>query len=286
VPIEPATFGARALLGTLALVVPGCFGTSVAHEEDAIIVRATTTTTTTTTTVTKATIDHSAFDALLKRHVDEHGLVDYAAWKRADTLPLERYLVAMTAVRPTELSNDERLAYWINVYNALTLHGMLHFYPTASIRAHVAHVFGFKFWDDLRIEIEGQQRSLNGIEHEILRMMGEPRIHFAIVCASLSCPRLLAEAYTGARVSTQLEENTRAFFANPTNFSIDVTSKTVHLSSLLKWYSEDFGRTEREKLEFVARFLSTEQARTFLRRDDLAVDYLGYDWQINDRPKR
>lgn len=229
-------------------------------------------------------VDHSALDALLRKHVDERGLVDYAAWKASDRPALERYLAAMAAVKPGDLAQkQERLAYWINVYNALVLDGMLHFYPTKSVKDHVSHLYGFNFWDDVRIEVEGKERALNAIEHEILRKMGEPRIHFAIVCASLGCPKLRNEAYTGARLEAQLEQSARDFFRDPQKFRIDVARGEVHLSSILKWFGEDFGGTDRSKLDFAARYVALDAERAFLKRDDLSIGYLDYDWGINDR---
>jgi len=113
--------------------------------------------------------------------------------------------------------------------------------------------------------------------------MGEPRIHFAIVCASLGCPKLRNEAYTGARLEAQLEQNARDFFRNPQNFRIDIASGEVHLSSILKWFGEDFGGTDREKLDFASRYIASDAERAFLKRDDLSVGYLDYDWGINDK---
>jgi hypothetical protein len=234
--------------------------------------------------VKEGRVDHAALDALLRKYVDERGLVDYSAWKAGDRPALERYLAAMGAVNSGELADqNERLAYWINVYNALTLHGMLHFYPTKSIKDHVSRFWGFNFWDDVRIEVAGKERSLNQIEHDILRKMGEPRIHVAIVCASIGCPRLRNEAYAGPRLDSQLEDNAWEFFNHPEKFRIDRADKVVHLSSIFKWFGDDFGGTDRSKLDFAARYLVRDENRAFLKRDDLAVKYLDYDWGINDQ---
>ena len=120
--------------------------------------------------------------------------------------------------------------------------------------------------NDVRIEVEGKERSLNAIEHEILRKMGEPRIHFAIVCASLGCPKLRNEAYTGARLEAQLDENARDFFRDPQKLRIDVARGEVHLSSILKWFGADFGGTDRSKLDFASRYVALDAERAFLAR--------------------
>jgi hypothetical protein len=231
--------------------------------------------------------DHSDYDALLKKYVDSRGLVDYAAWKAADRPALERYLRAMAAVQPSALADrDERLAYWINVYNACVIYGVLQFYPIKSVKEHVSHLWGFDFWTDVRIEVEKKEQSLDSIEHAILRKMGEPRIHFAIVCASLGCPRLRNHAYSGERLGAELDENARDFFGNPEKFRIDRKKKIVYLSKIMKWFGEDFGGTDRAKLDFAARFASSDEDRAFLERKDLEVRYLDYDWEINDKAEK
>jgi hypothetical protein len=303
----------RAIVPGLLLVAVVATTASRPRAEDAIVVRPVGGL---AAPVTEGRVDHSAYDALLRRYVDDRGLVDYAAWKAADVPALERYLASMAAVRPDELADrDERLAYWINVYNALTLHGMLHFYPTKSIKDHVSRLWGFHFWKDVRIDVAGEERSLDAIEHEILRKMGEPRIHFAIVCAALGCPKLRNEAYTGTRLETRLPtaarggerderdergENGEAheegaprgqldaqafeFFGDPSKFAIDRKRGTVKFSSILDWFGEDFGGADRAKLDFAARYVRSEEERAFLARSDLDVAYLDYDWGINDRP--
>ncbi|MEW6777297.1 MAG: DUF547 domain-containing protein [Bdellovibrionota bacterium] len=224
---------------------------------------------------------HSAYDALLKKYVDEKGLVNYSAWKKESSKPLHNYLVQMAGVPASKLLRDEKLAYWINVYNALTLHGMLHFYPTQSIKDHVSF-FGFHFWKDVKIEAEGKEWSLDTIEHEILRKMGEPRIHLAIVCASKSCPPLRNEAYTPERLSAQLDDNGKKFLARPDALAIDREEKTVRLSKIFDWFQRDFGG-ERGVLEFVGRYVPSEEDRVFLRQPTIKVQYSDYDWKINEQ---
>src|SRR5262245_22876966 len=140
-----------------------------------------------------AAVDHGPFDSLLAKYVDDKGRVDYARWKASgdDVRALHAYLTAagradIDAPAPAEAA----LAYWINVYNALTLAGILHVYPTTSIRNHTGRVFGFNVWKCLRLHVGGRTLSLLEIEHGVLRALNDPRVHFALVCASNSCPIL------------------------------------------------------------------------------------------------
>lgn len=236
--------------------------------------------------VTEGRVDHAMYDALVKRYVDARGLVNYREWKRTDEGTLDQYLAAVGRVDPTALrGTPEKLAFWINVYNALTIKGILHFYPTKSIKDHVSPI-GFNIWKDFKIPIHGREYALDTIEHEILRKMGEPRIHFAIVCASIGCPRLLNEAYTGDRLDAQLTANAQDFFANPAKFRIDRDRQAVLLSPILDWFGKDFGGTDRARLDFVKRFLPNAEDRAFLDRGELSIKYLDYDWSLNDQHRK
>lgn len=232
-------------------------------------------------------VDHGLYNRLLKRYVDETGFVDYKTWKTQDENTLNTYLEAVGHVNPAQLRDRrERLAFWINVYNALTIKAILHFYPTKSIRDHVSLLVGYNVWKDFKWTINGQDYSLDEIEHDILRKMGEPRIHFAIVCASIGCPPLRNEAYTGERLEAQLTANTNAFFADPQKFRIDTKARTVYVSPILDWFKEDFGKNQEERLAFIRPYVP-EAVRGFLSGDGWTVRYLDYDWGLNERsPQR
>jgi len=228
-------------------------------------------------------VDHSAFERLLRTYVDQSGLVDYKAWKAQDEETLRNYLKTLSKVEPGRLGRSERLAFWINAYNALTIQGILEFYPVKSIKDKVSRVLGFNIWDDYPMTVHGESHSLNDIEHKILRKMGEPRIHFAIVCASVGCPKLRNEAYTGANLDSQLEDQAESFFAESRNFRIDRKRGTVYLSSILDWFGEDFGGSDGAKLDFASRYLSEEEEKEFLRSGKAKVKYLDYDWSLNEQ---
>lgn len=231
-------------------------------------------------------IDTSQWDELLKRYVDTNGNVNYAAWKQSasDVRSLEAFLGYLSSANPNApAAPAAKLAFWINAYNALTIHGILREYPTTSIRNHTAKLFGYNIWDDLLLTVGGKPYSLNQIEHEVLRPMGEPRIHFAIVCASRSCPRLLAEAYTSDRLDAQLNINTQVFFADAGNFRYDPSARRFQLSSILDWFGDDFGKDQAAQLRRIAPYLPTREAQDAASTNSVSVSYLDYDWGLNER---
>lgn len=232
-------------------------------------------------------IDHSAWDALLRKYVDANGLVDYAAWKASaqDQAALDAYLAQLSASSISrESDRAAQLSFWINAYNALTIKGILREYPTTSIRNHTAKLFGYNIWKDLKLAVGGESYSLDAMEHEILRKMGEPRIHFAIVCASIGCPRLLNEAYDAKTLDSQLSANAKAFFADRSKFRYDSATGEFSVSPILKWFAEDFGNDQAAQLRAIAPYLPDAAARTAAANGGNArVVYLDYDWGLNDR---
>ena len=209
-------------------------------------------------------VDHSHWDSLLKKYVDRDGYVDYHALhaSAADGRTLDGYLTALSQANPpSQTSGDATLAFWINAYNAVTVHGILREYPTTSIRNHTAKVIGYNIWQDLQLFVGGRPYSLEAMEHQVLRKMGEPRIHFAIVCASIGCPRLLNQAYTATDVQRQLELNARDFFSRPQNFQYDERTGQFQLSEILSWFGEDFGPNQQAQLRTIAKWLPIRQLR-------------------------
>jgi len=232
-------------------------------------------------------IDHSIWSSLLDRYVDSNGMVDYRRWKAssADQQSLEAYLQRLSAASfPATATREARLAFWINAYNAVTVEGILREYPTTSIRNHTAKIVGYNIWDDLQLLVGGRPYSLNAIEHEVLRRIGEPRIHFAIVCASIGCPRLLNEAYTAARLDEQLTLNTRAFFADSTKFRADTKTNSIHVSPILNWFAKDFGDSTAAQMKTISPYVPTE-FQSLTSSGQASVKYLDYDWGLNDQAK-
>ena len=231
-------------------------------------------------TVSIKQIDHHPFDHLLYQYVDGNGDVDYTAWKANDVGTLTDYLESLSAADPDKkASKASKLAYWINAYNALTIYGILEKYPTSSIRNHTSVLFGYNIWKDLKLQVAVQTYSLDQMEHEILRKMNEPRIHFAIVCASHSCPRLLNEAFEAEKIEQQLNSNAKLFFKDTENFSLDEDKKILYLSSILDWFGEDFGKDTPTVVQAIKPWLPDTNADM----TDWKVKYLPYSWKLNDQ---
>ncbi len=229
-------------------------------------------------------VDHLAFDQLLQKYVDKDGMVNYAAWHKSaeDRRQLQQYLGRLSQATPgAKASREGQLAFWINAYNATTLEGILQVYPTSSIRNHTAKVAGYNLWKDLPLLVGGKPHSLETIEHQILRKMNEPRIHFAIVCASIGCPRLLNEAYVPDRLEEQLALNTKDFFSRPQNFQLDKSGK-MHVSSILDWFGEDFGSTQQAQFTALQQYLP-ENAQRLAVSPNARVEFQDYSWSLNQQ---
>jgi len=229
-------------------------------------------------------VDHRSWNQLLAKYVDDDGMVDYKSWKAstADTSLLDRYLSHLSdATTRVAASREAKLAFWINAYNAVTVRGILREYPTTSIRNHTARIFGYNIWNDLKLYVGGKAYSLGVIEHEMLRKMSEPRIHFAIVCASIGCPRLLSEAYVTERIEEQLETNSKDFFSRRQNFRYDAGAKRFYLSSILDWYDDDFGGNQKRMLQVISPWLPTPAARKAANAGTVSVSYQSYNWDLN-----
>ncbi len=235
--------------------------------------------------VARSEIDHSSWDRLLKTHVDSRGFVAYQSWKSSETelVALDTYINDLSRARiaPTD-DKAVQLAFWINAYNAVTVRGILREYPTTSIRNHTAKLWGYNIWKNLKLQVDGRQFSLDDMEHQVLRKLGEPRIHFAVVCASIGCPRLLNEAYRPMQIDEQLTRNAVDFFANPIKFSSDVKRKKLSLSPLLDWYKEDFGKDQTSRLDRLRSFMPIA-AQSLAVDPRVTVRYLDYDWGLNDQ---
>lgn len=230
--------------------------------------------------------DHALLDGLLRRFVKD-GRVDYRGL-RAQRRTLDEYLFRIATTDPSQLvSDDERFAFYINAYNAVTLRAVLDRLPadpSAWPSFSVTQVKGF--WKLYAYEVGTRFVTLDELEHKILRpVFKRPRVHFAIVCASKGCPALASQAYRASTLSRQLADATRRFFRRRDAFRLERESKTVHLSPLFQWFKSDFRRAPyKHELEFVADFVPADVAR-FLRKSSgqLKILYLPYDWKLNVR---
>ena len=220
--------------------------------------------------------DHSGFDALLKRHVDGSGLVDYAAMK-SDPATLDGYIVSLATAPLADMGRSERLTLLINAYNAFTLRLILDHYPIKSIK----DIPKDERWDAKRWNIGGNVLSLSQIEHEQIRPhFKEPRIHFALVCAAIGCPPLRDEAYDATRLDEQLDSQTRYVHAHDRWFQFDEATSSLELSSLYKWYGGDFEQVAPSVQAYAAKY--SPALNTSLNAGaNVTVSFLDYDWSLN-----
>lgn len=212
-------------------------------------------------------LNYHAYNKLLQKHVNSFGEVNYQAIK-TDPQLLQVCLELFTKTQPNKSwSQEERLAYWINAYNAFTIKLIIDNYPINSIKDLKNP------WDQEFIPIGKQLMSLNQIEHDILRKMKEPRIHFAIVCASKSCPKLLNEAYTPSKLDLQLTLATEEFLSDETKNNL--SEETIKLSKIFKWFSEDF-TTNGSLIDFLNLYAPIEISQKAKK------SYMDYNWDLNE----
>jgi hypothetical protein len=215
----------------------------------------------------QATADlHDAFDAILKKYVSTTGKVNYKDLK-VNKADLEAYTKALSENPPAEKApKAERYAYWINAYNAFTLKLIVDNYPLSTI----TKLDGGKPWDVKRITIGGKKYSLNDIENNILRPMGDARIHFAINCAAKSCPPLHNVAFTATNLNSILESRTKRFI-NDTKANV-LKDNELKISKIFDWYGKDFDNIP----EFINRFANIKV------KSDAKIVFMEYDWSLNE----
>ncbi len=221
-------------------------------------------------------MDHSTLDALLKKHVDKNGWVDYEGLKDNEA-KLDSYLSAVAAAPFNEFGRDEKLALLINGYNASTLKLILDHMPMKSIM----DIPESERWDAIRCTIGGHKLSLNQIEHEQIRpKFAEPRVHFALVCAAVGCPPLRNEAYVANRIEEQLQEQTEYVHHHKTWFTFDTSSNKLELTKLYNWYGDDFEQVAGSVSQFAASY-STKLKQALEHGTAPHPDWLPYDWKLN-----
>ena len=220
---------------------------------------------------------HADYNTLLKTHVKD-GLVNYAALKAAPA-PLDACLTGFAAVPAAEFktwTKDQRLAFLINLYNAATLKLIVVHYPVASIRDIKGS--GDSPWKRPEISLFGKMITLDALENEVIRPeYKEPRIHFALVCAAISCPPLRSDAYTDATLTTQLDEQATRFLA--TKSANRLEGRTLYLSSIFDWYAADFTAAAGTVPAYVASFFPAADRPALLKKP--TVKFTDYNWALN-----
>lgn len=218
--------------------------------------------------------DHSAFEGVLKKYVG-NGRVDYAGLKADKDFP--KYLETLAAADANSLGNtNEQIAFWINAYNASCLNGVVKRYPLSSVQK-VKNFFKVK-----EHKVAGATRSLGDMENGVLRAKyKDPRIHFALNCASFSCPVLSSSAYTGAKLDSQLDAAAKRFLNDASRNKFSTSTRRAQLSAIFKWYSKDFGG-ERKMLATIAKY-ATPAVASMLKSGNVKVSYLDYNWTLNNK---
>jgi hypothetical protein len=252
----------------------------------------------------KQGFDYSDFAEALKINVDDVGMVNY---KKLKSEP-EKLLAFITELRNLDRkdfdkwSDNEKMAFWLNAYNALTLKAIIDNYPIKSSffrsriypKNSIRQISGV--WDKINFKVMGQNLTLGHIEHKILRVkFDNPGIHIAMVCVAIGCPPLRNEPYTGEKLQEQLDDQTRRFLANFDKFKIKRTDNRIYLSPIFKWFASDFikkyspqkgiGRHNKEKsavLNFIASYLDNSQ-KDYVLAGKFRIKYLKYDWSLNEQ---
>ncbi|ELS00526.1 Protein of unknown function, DUF547 [Xenococcus sp. PCC 7305] len=242
--------------------------------------------------LTQTSFNYQIYNEILKTYVSDRGLVDYQKLQ-ASPQDLEQFNQALAGVSSATYnswSQPERLAFLLNAYNSLTLQSIIGQNP---LKKSIRDIPGV--WNRRKFAIAGQEKTLDNIEHDIIRKdFNEPRIHMALVCAAMSCPILRNAAYTAANLDSQLDEQTRKFLTSPQGFKIDRNQNIVYLSSIFKWYGQDWiasygindkftgNRKEKAVLNFISQYLDSQDSQ-YLEQGKYKISYLKYDWSLNQQ---
>lgn len=236
-------------------------------------------------------VDHSAWDGLLKTyiHPDESGLnrVDYAAFKAKGRAALKAYIASLQKVDVTKLDQTSQVAFWANLYNAKTIEIVLDHYPVKSIKkislgGSLFSTFTGGPWDAKVVKINGVELTLNDIEHKILRkFLKDPRVHYAVNCASIGCPNLQTAAFTHDKLEDQLNAGAAAYINNPRGVTIE--SGKITASKIYSWFDDDFGGSESGVLSHLKKFAKPDLKAKLAKIN--AIDGYAYDWSLNDIAK-
>ena len=244
------------------------------------------------------------YASVLNAYVDTNGMVNYKALKtnRKQLDAFASSLAKLDLGSFEKWSDKRKIAFWINAYNALTLMAIVDHYPIkASLfksvlypKNSIRQISGV--WTDLQFPVMSRKMTLDEIEHQVLRAkFNEPRIHVALVCAAMGCPILRNEPYTGDKLDAQLKDQSAGFVKDSQKFRIDRNTSTVYLSSIFKWFGEDFVKsygtkdkfgdlddTQKAVLNFVSRFLNPSD-KAYLAKGGFSLEYLKYDWSLNEQ---
>ena len=223
----------------------------------------------------KGAVDHSLYGELLNNYVKD-GVVNYQGFK-GEEAKLDKYLTVLENTHVSELSRDEQFAFYVNAYNAWTIKLILSAYPGIDSIKDLGSIFRSP-WEQEIARINGKILTLDEIEHEILRaQFKDPRVHFAVNCASKSCPPLISKPYRGSTLDSQLDDATRAFINDPkSNY---LKGNKLYVSRIFKWFAEDFND---DVVGFFLKYAEGDFKKELeAKKDKLKIVYLSYDWSLN-----
>lgn len=228
-------------------------------------------------------VDHSAWQNLLNTYLDSKhpsgiNRFNYAMVNKKDLKKLGNYIKQLQQINPLNLNRAEQKAFWINLYNALTVELIIKNYPVQSITKLGKGFFAFGPWDDILIDIQGQELTLNNIEHGILRpFFNDKRIHYAVNCASMSCPNLSASAYTANNTDALLEQGAKQYVNH--DRGVNFEEGELIISSIYHWYKEDFGGNDKSLIKHFIHYAEPALAKQLSTyQGDIEHDY---DWALN-----
>ncbi len=222
-------------------------------------------------------LKHDQWTSLLQTYVSPTGNVDYKGIKEHEA-ELDAYLEVLSKNHPTsEWDKNDQLAFWINAYNAFTVKLIVKNYPVVSIKDLGGSIYKVNTpWDEKFIHIGEETYDLNNIEHGIIRKeFNDPRIHFAVNCASISCPPLRNEAYVGSKLNAQLHDQAKRFINDPTKNKI--TKGKAQLSKIFTWFKGDFTASGLSIAEFINQYSEVKMTKK------TKVTYFDYDWNLNGK---
>jgi len=216
------------------------------------------------------------FDRALHQYVKD-GEVDYPAI--AGDADFRAYVAALAA--PASFGPlAEKLAHYMNAYNALAIQGIVEGLSPSSFLGRI-RFFKLKDW-----RLDGSEINLYDLERDLLIPLGDPRIHFSIVCASRSCPKLRSEAYAADRLEAQMDENARAFINDTARNRFERERKVAHLSEIFKWYEEDFSKAAGSVRKYLAKYVDDPEVSRDLAAGGYSIEWIDYDWRLNGIPPR
>ena len=222
-------------------------------------------------------LKYDVWAKVLKAYVNDQGRVDYDKLK-ANRTDLDQFITQIENTNIEGMLPNEAKAFWINAYNALTLQTVIDHYPVKSIR-----YINFGLVWKMPKKIAGTKYSLEHIEHKILRPLGDPRVHFALNCASIGCPNLPKEPFYPERLEQQLDHETKRFINDPQKVRLDRAANILYHSELLNWYRQDFLVVAKSKLSYIKRYLNEEDQAYLKTHDDVTLKKIKYDWDLNKR---